>query len=172
MDEVEHLFLQISKSLSPEGVREGLWYLKLWKKLKSLHPTICIPGGSHERKNSAKTRYPRNPGPNRSAWKAWIEGSQSVAKRQEATYSPTICVASIKTNGFTGYGNLQLRGRRGRPRGQYVGKRGFRAAAGEKISRSLPALKLTWSSVFQSLWLKGTVRPDSISLRVVSLDRP
>ncbi len=31
-----------------------------------------------------------------------------------------------KTFGFTGLGDLQLRGRRGRPRGQYGGKRGFR----------------------------------------------
>ncbi len=59
---------------------------------------------------------------------------------QEATYSPTICVASKKTNGFTGYGNLQLRGRRGRSGGQYGGKRGFRGRGwwGNKRGLCLP----------------------------------
>ncbi len=53
MDEVKKFFLPISKSLGPGGLIH-----QDAKKPKSLHPTICIPGGSHEIKNSAKTWYP------------------------------------------------------------------------------------------------------------------
>jgi hypothetical protein len=40
MDEVEIFFLPISKSLGPYVVRDGQLYLKMWKKSKSLHPTV------------------------------------------------------------------------------------------------------------------------------------
>ena len=32
-------YVPISKSLGPEDVRDGLLYLKMWKKSKSLHPS-------------------------------------------------------------------------------------------------------------------------------------
>ncbi len=35
-----NFFLPISKSLGPSGVRDGWLYLKMWKKSKSLHPTV------------------------------------------------------------------------------------------------------------------------------------
>ncbi len=38
MDEVENLFLPISKFLGPKGVRDGWLYLKMWKKVKITAP--------------------------------------------------------------------------------------------------------------------------------------
>ncbi len=45
MDEFEKIFLPISKSLGPYGVRDGWLYLKMWKKSKSLHPYVRVYTG-------------------------------------------------------------------------------------------------------------------------------
>ncbi len=37
-----NFFLPIFKSLGPQGIRDGLLYLKMWKKSKSLHPNIHV----------------------------------------------------------------------------------------------------------------------------------